>query len=97
MIVHFTEYVLPNGAQRLRNFDVPDILRPEVEDLIGEGCAFEMEVLRTGEVSLTIERADEETGDHWVLAHELVEEESKVSTEVLESLILAASKPDAGI
>lgn len=52
--IPFTEYVLPNGRKISRIVGCYDDVAQKAFQIIEAGFRFEMEILRTGEVSLTI-------------------------------------------
>lgn len=55
MFIDFTEYVLPNGRQRVLKISVPDDIGKMARDIENDGeRRFECETLRTGQISLTI-------------------------------------------
>jgi hypothetical protein len=60
-LIPFTQYLRPHGKKKETQISRD----PEIEDkarvLLELGCAFECEVLVTGEVSLTCEDASEQT------------------------------------
>lgn len=52
--VPFTQYLLPDGRRQIIFIDIAPDLATKAHQLIALGLAFEIEVLRTGEVSATI-------------------------------------------
>ena len=64
MIVSVTQFLLPDGRQRLVSAEVPDDLRPQVEAIQQSGCRLTAEVLTTDEVSQCIEHPDIGDFDH---------------------------------
>lgn len=84
----WTQYLLPDGKRR----EVTScVTTPEVVDaalaLIGLGVLFEAEILRTGDVSLTVERDGD---DDDVLAIEVVPNEETAVRDAVDRLILTA-------
>lgn len=57
--IPFTEYVLPDGRMRITPVIYPDELDSVYQELKSSGCRFEMEWLRTGHCSLTIDKGYE--------------------------------------
>ncbi len=53
MPISFTEYVLPNGAQRERSISRPETIEDAAKRFIFCGGRFECEILTTGDISLT--------------------------------------------
>jgi hypothetical protein len=59
MSIPFTQYLLPNGRQRPMTIDMPEDVEKKAHALIERGCHFDIEILRTEEVSMTCECGDE--------------------------------------
>lgn len=59
MSIPFTQYLRPTGQPKAVEVDRPDAIERKARDLIAAGCVFEIEVLTTGEVSMTCERGDD--------------------------------------
>lgn len=89
--VEFTEYVLPNGRKRSRAIRVDgEVTRCWAELLFERGVRFEMEVLRTGEASLTAE-ADDDEGETVVLACQLVPNDAAAVEAAASRLVVDAA------
>lgn len=56
--IPFTQFMLPNGARRSIEIERPEAITEKAEAIIKAGFRFEVEILSTGHVSLTI------TGDN---------------------------------
>lgn len=63
MPVPFTQFLRPFGIPLTLVVDRPGAIEEKARQLIAAGCRFEIEVLRSGAVSMTCERGDD------VLAH----------------------------
>lgn len=61
MKVDVTQFLLPNGEQRKRIWELPGVIPEQVEKIRSCGARLTAEVLTTGEVSVCIE--DEDIGD----------------------------------
>lgn len=59
--IPFTEFVLPHGRTREQWIEVDPSVADKARTIIARGFRFECELLRTGQVSLTI--TDPEDGD----------------------------------
>ena len=91
MSIPFTEYVLPNGEKRPLNMPAEDSVEAIAKDLISNGAKFEIEVLRTGEVSMTCEIEDVEDED-CVLAWEIVPNNVMEVRKAVKRLVLEAGE-----
>lgn len=60
-LIPFTQYLLPSGKRREVTIEVAPEVAAKARAIIARGLCFECELLRTGEVSLTI--TDPEGGD----------------------------------
>ena len=89
MSIPFTRYVRPDGDPRPGSFDVPEPVERMAERLIEAGVLFDVEVLQTGEVSMTAMLDDE------CLAIKVVPNRVGVALAV-EHLVLAASLATTG-
>ena len=69
--IQFTQYLLPRGQKRQTTIVRPVPVAEQAERLAAAGCRFEIELLTTGQVSMTIERDDDE-GETEVLGMEIV-------------------------
>lgn len=70
MIIPFTQYLMPDGRAKEVSFECEEYQDSLVQDLVNAGCRFEVEMLSTGEVSLTVEYEDP-NGENITLAHEI--------------------------
>jgi len=52
--IPFTQYLRPDGRQRIMRFDVVGDLAVEAKKIMDAGLRFECEILSTDEVSLTV-------------------------------------------
>jgi hypothetical protein len=66
--IRFTQYLLPDGRRRSQWIDRPTDIEAMARELVARGCSFDIEILRTGDVSMTVQR---ESDDDEVLAHEI--------------------------
>jgi hypothetical protein len=68
--IPFTQYLMPNGERRSIEIKRPEDIYEKAMDIIKAGHCFEAEMLRTGEISLTIFNvAEEEDVDIEVIAN----------------------------
>ena len=67
-MIPFTQYMLPNGAKKEVGFQVDNEIQLLADDLLKAGCHFDVEVLRTGLVSMTCENEGELFEDNPVLS-----------------------------
>ena len=58
-----TEYMLPDGKQEKRQFEVSKEVWDKAELILEEGLRFEFEILRTGEAHFTITDDDEDVSN----------------------------------
>lgn len=70
MEITFTQFLLPDGRQRPMIIDRPDDIGKKAKQLIDSGCRLEIEMLQTGEISMTVER-DGNDGEIDLLAQEV--------------------------
>lgn len=62
MLIPFTQFHLPNGRKTVEHFDAtsfPDEVKQKAQYLLGYGCRFEIELLRTGLVHADCSFSDE--------------------------------------
>lgn len=62
MLIPFTEFHLPYGRKTVEHFDAtsfPDDVKQKAQYLMGYGCRFEIELLRTGLVHADCSISDE--------------------------------------
>lgn len=59
MSIIFTQYKLPDGAKSQVEINMAPNVEEVARALIERGCFFEIEILRTGEISMTCEKGDE--------------------------------------
>lgn len=59
MSIPFTQYMLPDGRVKKVLICMPDEIESRAKALIGDDCRFEIEMLSSGEISMTCERDDE--------------------------------------
>lgn len=65
MSIPFTQYKMPHGMPVQVSIDRPDLIERKARQLGEYGCVFEIEMLTTGQISMTVEAGDK------VLAHEI--------------------------
>lgn len=85
--VNFTECVLPNGRKRPNSIERSVEIADLAATVEAKGYRFEIEVLRTGHVSMTVESNTDEPP----LAHKLVANGPKVP-ETVDALVRAAAE-----
>ena len=54
MSIPYTQFMLPDGRRVPKTMDRPEPIENRAQDIIEEGFEFQMEILTTGEVSMTI-------------------------------------------
>ena len=67
MDIPFTQFLMPNGTKRKVIITRPNDIAVKAQRLLDAGCRLEIEMLQTGEISMTVER----DGEEQVLAHEI--------------------------
>lgn len=60
MSIEFIQYLRPDGRPRSVTIDRPVPVERKAREIQGRGCRFEIEVLTTGEVSMSIFDIEEE-------------------------------------
>lgn len=55
--IRFTQFLRPNGTQQPTTIARPEPIAQMAEELLAAGCRLEIEVLTTGEISITVEGA----------------------------------------
>ena len=58
MTIPFTQYFLPDGHTNAVAFDMEPEVEARASVLIKKGCHFDIEMLRTGEISMTCEKGE---------------------------------------
>ena len=95
MSIAFTQFLMPDGRKRQMNIDRP----PEIEllalELSDAGHRFEIEMLTTGEVSMTVE-ADGEDGAEIVRSHKVCPNGPPVTESVDEMMTEAHANWQSG-
>lgn len=76
MSIPFTQFVLPDGRRRRVFIDRPEHIEEAAEAIMAQGYRFEIEVLTTGHVSMTV------TDDDGDLCVEVVPNDHRVSPAV---------------
>lgn len=79
MAIHFTQYKLPFGRQEEITIDRPEEIETMARDITMRGYKFEIEVLTTGIVSMTVTDPDDDGGD---VAMELCQNNEQVLVKV---------------
>lgn len=87
--VVFTQYCLPDGRKQPITIDVDDRISDLASSLVARGVWFDIEILRTGDVSMSAERDD--GGDVEVLAMFVVPNGPNIPN-VVEWLVMWASR-----
>lgn len=54
MTVEFTQYLMPDGRKQIIHIDLDEEYEILAEKIIADGNVFEIEVLTTGQISMTI-------------------------------------------
>lgn len=54
MSIPFTQYLLPDGRKKIIEIDLDEIYGDAANMIIDSGCVFEIEILNTGHISMTI-------------------------------------------
>lgn len=67
--IPFTQFLMPNGRREPVEIDRPAEVAAKARRLISLGCHFDIEMLSTGQISMTCE--DDRWEDDPVLAHEI--------------------------
>lgn len=70
MEIPFTQFLMPDGRQRPMIIDRPNDIGEKAKQLMDSGCRLEIEILMTGEISMTVER-DQEDGEIDLLAQKI--------------------------
>jgi hypothetical protein len=71
MNIAFTQYLMPDGRTKSVKIDRPENIGLKAQKLVEAGCYFEIEMLRTGEISMSVEREPVDDDDDGVLAMEV--------------------------
>lgn len=59
-MITFTQYILPRGDRRYTEIELEKEVEEKAKSLIEKGYRFEIEILRTGQVSATIVHPSDE-------------------------------------
>ena len=59
-IANAVQFMRPNGCKRTTFTDLPMEVKPLYDDMVLHKCRFELEVLNTGVVSVTISNCDDD-------------------------------------
>lgn len=59
MSIPFTQYLLPDGRKQRIEIDMPNDVEEKAMRLLKDGCYFDIEVLTTGEISMTCMKGDD--------------------------------------
>lgn len=84
--IQFTQYMAPHGTKQITFIRRPNEICDIADKLISAGCHFDIEVLRTTEVSMTVEN------DDYTIAHRICKNDESVPIHVDELIIEAADK-----
>ena len=90
MEIRFTQFLMPDGRQRPMIIDRPDDVGEKAKQLLESGCRLEIEMLMTGEISITVER-DQDDGEIDLLAQKICSNGPAVPVAV-DELINSASE-----
>jgi hypothetical protein len=94
--ITFTQYLRPHGQPKTVWIDRPPEIVALADQLVTAGYHFDIEELRTGEVSMTVEANQPTDDDDVVLAHELCPNGPEVPATVDRLIRTAAAKlPEA--
>lgn len=91
MKVHFTQFLRPDGWRRDVSIDRPEDIGRAAQELIDAGCHLDIEELQTRDVSMSVEREDEE-GETDVLSNRVCVNGPPVLTNVDEMIREAHAK-----
>lgn len=69
-MIHFTQYMRPDGRKQDTTIERPEVVEALARKIVEAGGRFEIEVLRTGAISLEVV-ADDPDDDLRSVAHEL--------------------------
>ncbi len=81
MEIEFTQYLMPDGKQKKITIDRPNAIAEKAKQLLEKNCRFEIEMLTTGHISMTIEQ-DGVRKEPAILAHEICSNGPEVITRV---------------
>ncbi len=90
MEITFTQFFMPDGRQAPVIIDRPDDVGEKAKQLIDSGCRLEIEMLQTGQISMTVEQ-DKSDGEIDLLAQEICSNGPAVPI-AIDKLIIAALK-----
>jgi hypothetical protein len=93
--IQFVQYLRPNGARREVSITRPSLVVAQAQKLVEAGCRLEIEELTTGQVSMTVERDDDE-GETQVLGMEVVPNGPRVPPAVDKMIADAVAALSAG-
>ena len=83
--IEFTQFFMPNGRSKPTIITRPDAIGEHANCLIATGCRLEIEMLTTGQISMTVEK-DNEDGEINLLAHKVCNNGPEVPENVDELL-----------
>ena len=58
--IEFTQFFMPDGRTKPTTITRPDAIGEYADRLIAAGCRLEIEMLTTGQISMTVEKDDED-------------------------------------
>ena len=96
MEIPFTQYLLPDGRKRSVRINRPDEIATKAQRLIDIGCRLEIEMLRTGEISMSVEREPVGDDDDGVLAMEVCNNGPEVPARVDKMISEASERVHTG-
>ena len=70
--IEFTQFLMPDGRQATNTIQRPDPIADKAAELVSAGCRLEIEMLTTGQISMSVEHGD----DTWAI--EITPNDSKV-------------------
>lgn len=91
MDVHFTQFLRPDGRRRPNTIDRPDDIGLAAQELVAAGCHLDIEELQTGDISMSVEREDDE-GETEVLSNRVCDNGPPVPVNVDEMIREAHAK-----
>lgn len=68
--IHFTQFLMPDGRQKDVIIDRSEETAKRADRLVSSGCRLEIEMLSTGQISMTVER-DTEDGEIDLLSQKI--------------------------
>lgn len=89
--IPFTQFVMPHGRERKGSFTRPEPICAVARAVIQAGARFEIEMLSTGDVSMTVEHPEYEDEDRGPVAIEVCANGPEVH-ETIDRLVMVAAQ-----